>query len=252
MFMASYIEPSWQFLITRFSDFQLSCLGTFFLSEVVFFLSGVPYLLLERTGWLRKYKIQFALTIDMVDKFPRMIEFVLHINNEKNTGLAAQKKCITRLILYHLGVNLPIIIISYPLFKYMGMRNSLPLPSWYATPFGLNALYAHPVEILFLGFATIIGPALTGPHLLTLWIWVVVRVLETVEVHCGYHFPWSLANFLPLYAGADHHDYHHRLLYTKSGNYSSTFTYMDWIFGTDIGYRKLKASKNTELEQKKH
>ena len=24
------------------------------------------------------------------------------------------------------------------------------------------------------------------------------------------------------------HDYHHRLLYTKSGNYSSTFTYMDW------------------------
>lgn len=27
---------------------------------------------------------------------------------------------------------------------------------------------------------------------------------------------------------ADFHDYHHRLLYTKSGNYSSTFTYMDW------------------------
>ncbi|GAB2280295.1 hypothetical protein Dimus_014936 [Dionaea muscipula] len=23
-------------------------------------------------------------------------------------------------------------------------------------------------------------------------------------------------------------DYHHRLLYTKSGNYSSTFVYMDW------------------------
>lgn len=30
---------------------------------------------------------------------------------------------------------------------------------------------------------------------------MVVRVLETVEAHCGYHFPWSLSNFLPLYGG---------------------------------------------------
>ncbi|KAL0436805.1 UNVERIFIED_CONTAM: Tropinone reductase, chloroplastic [Sesamum radiatum] len=82
----------------------------------------------------------------------------------------------------------------------------------YATPFGLTSEYAHPAEILFLGFATIVGPAITGPHLITL---------------C-----------------ADFHDYHHRLLYTKSGNYSSTFVYMDWIFGTDKGYRKLKALKS--------
>lgn len=131
---------------------------------------------------------------------------------------------------------------------------------------------------------------------------MMLRVLETVEAHCGYHFPWSLSNFLPLYGGsatfflfldkfhffffffsmaswknllfficsADFHDYHHRLLYTKSGNYSSTFVYMDWwdffnykcshlsiyiyvmkpflflvrIFGTDKGYRKLKVLKS--------
>ncbi|KAF2556659.1 hypothetical protein F2Q68_00013014 [Brassica cretica] len=120
----------------------------------------------------------------------------------------------------------------------------------YATPFGLTSEYAHPAEILFLGFATIVGPALTGPHLITLWLWMVLRVLETVEAHCGYHFPWSLSNFLPLYGGADFHDYHHRLLYTKSGNYSSTFVYMDWIFGTDKGYRRLKYLKeNSDLKQ---
>jgi sterol desaturase/sphingolipid hydroxylase (fatty acid hydroxylase superfamily) len=33
---------------------------------------------------------------------------------------------------------------------------------------------------------------------------------------------------LLIFFSADFHDYHHRLLYTKSGNYSSTFTYMDW------------------------
>ncbi|CAN4100994.1 unnamed protein product [Withania somnifera] len=254
-----------KYLITNFNDFQLACLGSFFLHESVFFLSGLPFILLERAGWLSKYKIQ-----------------------TKNNSPAAQERCITRLLLYHFCVNLPLMMASYPVFKLMGMRSTLPLPSWkvistqvlfyfiledfvfywghrilhtkwlykhvhsvhheYATPFGLTSEYAHPAEILFLGFATIVGPAITGPHLITLWLWMVLRVLETVEAHCGYHFPWSLSNFLPLYGGADFHDYHHRLLYTKSGNYSSTFVYMDWLFGTDKGYRRLKVLKGDACE----
>ncbi|CAH2038667.1 unnamed protein product [Thlaspi arvense] len=206
------------YLVTHFSDFQLACIGSFLLHESVFFLSGLPFIYLERAGFLSKYKIQ-----------------------TKNNTPAAQGKCIIRLLLYHFCVNLPLMLASYPVFRAMGMRSSFPLP--YATPFGLTSEYAHPAEILFLGFATIVGPALTGPHLITLWLWMVLRVLETVEAHCGYHFPWSLSNFLPLYGGADFHDYHHRLLYTKSGNYSSTFVYMDWIFGTDKGYRRLKSLK---------
>ncbi|CDY10274.1 BnaC05g05170D [Brassica napus] len=272
--MASLV---WQYLVTHFSDFQLACIGSFLLHESVFFLSGLPFIYLERQGFLTKYKIQ-----------------------AKNNTPAAQEKCITRLLLYHFCVNLPLMMASYPVFRAMGMRSSFPLPSWkevsaqilfyfiiedfvfywghrilhtkwlyktvhsvhheYATPFGLTSEYAHPAEILFLGFATIVGPALTGPHLITLWLWMVLRVLETVEAHCGYHFPWSLSNFLPLYGGslesksysrfADFHDYHHRLLYTKSGNYSSTFVYMDWIFGTDKGYRRLKSLKeNSDLKQ---
>jgi sterol desaturase/sphingolipid hydroxylase (fatty acid hydroxylase superfamily) len=71
----------------------------------------------------------------------------------------------------------------------------------YATPFGLTSEYAHPAEILFLGFATFFGPAITGPHLFTLWIWMILRVLETVEAHSGYDFPWSISKFFPLYGG---------------------------------------------------
>ncbi|KAF5821576.1 putative 4-alpha-methylsterol monooxygenase [Helianthus annuus] len=262
--MASLIEAGWTYLITHFSDFQLACVGSFFLHETVFFLSGLPFVYIERAGWLKKYKIQ-----------------------AKNNTTEAQEKCITRLLFYHFCVNLPVMLASYPVFSFMGMKSSLPLPSWkvistqilfyfivedfifywghrilhtkwlykhvhsvhheYATPFGLTSEYAHPAEILFLGFATIFGPAITGPHLITLWLWMVVRVLETVEAHCGYHFPWSPSNFLPLYGGSDFHDYHHRLIYTKSGNYASTFVYMDWIFGTDHGYRKLQALKNEEV-----
>lgn len=257
-FMATLLERGWLYLITNFTDFQLASIGSFLLHESIFFLSGLPFIILETTGLLSKYKIQ-----------------------SKTNTPAAQEKCITRLLLYHFCVNLPVMVVSYPVFRFMGMRSVLPLPSWkvvvsqlvcyfiledfvfywghrilhtkwlykhvhsvhheYATPFGLTSEYAHPAEILFLGFATIIGPAITGPHLFTLWLWMSLRVLETVEAHCGYDFPWSFSKIFPLYGGADFHDYHHRLLYTKSGNYSSTFTYMDWLFGTDKGYRKLKS-----------
>ena len=47
-----------QYLITHFSDFQLACLGSFFLHEGVFFLSGLPFIWLERAGWMSHYKIQ--------------------------------------------------------------------------------------------------------------------------------------------------------------------------------------------------
>lgn len=109
-----------QYLTTHFTDFQLACLGSFFLHESVFFLSGLPFIFLERAGWLSKYKIQ-----------------------AKNNTTAAQEKCITRLLLYHFGVNLPVMIFSYPVFKYMGMQTTLPLPSWYAAfPFAdLNVIY---------------------------------------------------------------------------------------------------------------
>uniref|UniRef100_A0A0E0EC11 aldehyde oxygenase (deformylating) n=1 Tax=Oryza meridionalis TaxID=40149 RepID=A0A0E0EC11_9ORYZ len=251
-------EPNGGGLTGSFTEFQLATVVTFLLHETVFFLSGLPSLLFERFGLFAKYKIQ-----------------------KKSNTPSYQNRCVLRLILYHVCVNLPVMVLSYPAFKFMGLRSSLPLPHWtvivsqvlfyfvledfifywghralhtkwlykhvhsvhheYATPFGLTSEYAHPAEILFLGFATIVGPALTGPHLFTLWLWMVLRVLETVEAHSGYHFPWSPSNFLPLYGGSDFHDYHHRVLYTKSGNYASTFVYMDWLFGTDKDYRNAKA-----------
>jgi hypothetical protein len=60
-----------------------------------------------------------------------VIFLILPFMQAKNNSPAAQDRCIGRLLLYHFGVNLPVMIFSYPVFKYMGMRSSLPLPSWY-------------------------------------------------------------------------------------------------------------------------
>ncbi|MCO5558489.1 hypothetical protein L7F22_012073 [Adiantum nelumboides] len=215
--MANALERGWEYLINNFSEFQLASLGSFIIHEGVFFLSGLPYLFMEMWG-LKRYKIQ----------------------GKMNTQ-EAQTKCIVRLLLYHTCVNLPLMMLSYPVFTWMGMTSKLPLPSWkvvafqiasyfiledfifywghrilhtkwlykhihsvhheYATPFGLTSEYAHPAEILFLGFATFFGPGITGPHLFTLWLWMILRVVETVEAHCGYDFPWSFSKLFPLYGG---------------------------------------------------
>jgi 4-alpha-methyl-delta7-sterol-4alpha-methyl oxidase len=48
----------------------------------------------------------------------------------KVNSLAAQEKCVVKLLLYHICVNLPLMVVSYPVFKYMGFTSQLPLPSW--------------------------------------------------------------------------------------------------------------------------
>lgn len=65
------------------------------------------------------HEFSFCCTVDL---------FVLQ---KKTNTPEAQQKCITRLLIFHFCVNLPILIVTYPLFKFMGMRSTLPLPSWY-------------------------------------------------------------------------------------------------------------------------
>lgn len=102
-------------------------------------------------------------------------------------------------------------------------------------------------------------------HVVFLWIWMFFRLLETIDVHSGYDFPyWNPLHLIPGYAGKyirksmEHkskfefrkrsqiivlltvtgtrfHDFHH---YNFNGNYAPTFRWWDWIFGTDKQYKE--------------
>ncbi|KAA3454804.1 methylsterol monooxygenase 1-1-like [Gossypium australe] len=52
-----------------------------------------------------------------------------------------------------------------------------------------------------------------------------------------YDFPWTPTRFIPFYGGADYHDYHHYVGGQSQSNFASVFTYCDYIYGTDKGYR---------------
>ena len=60
----------------------------------------------------------------------------------------------------------------------------------------------------------------------------IIPLLKLGMVHRGQHAESPVCTHqdvhVPLLCRADYHDFHHRCLYTDSGNYSSTFTYMDW------------------------
>ena len=115
----------------------------------------------------------------------------------------------------------------------------------YAAPFGLAAEYAHPVEVALLGLGTVGIPIvwclITGNlHLFTVSIWIILRLFQAVDAHSGYEFPWSLHNFLPFWAGADHHDEHHHYFI---GGYSSSFRWWDFILDTEAGPKAKRVEK---------
>eukprot|EP00168_Porphyra_purpurea_P020663 TRINITY_DN877_c0_g1_i8.p1 TRINITY_DN877_c0_g1~~TRINITY_DN877_c0_g1_i8.p1 ORF type:complete len:188 (+),score=57.27 TRINITY_DN877_c0_g1_i8:395-958(+) len=107
-------------------------------------------------------------------------------------------------------------------------------------PFALAATYAHPIEVVVLGLPTFAGPLLVGPHLLTLWVWVLLRNYEAIDIHSGYELPFNLNQFLPWIAGAEHHDYHHT---HYSGNFASVFVWCDQVYGTSLGFDALQERK---------
>jgi sterol desaturase/sphingolipid hydroxylase (fatty acid hydroxylase superfamily) len=68
-----------------------------------------------------------------------------------------------------------------------------------------------------------------GAHLTTIWLWFFIRLLETLDAHSGYRFPFSPFAWFPnLINGADRHDYHHSHVV---GNFGSFFTGLKVLFG---------------------
>jgi sterol desaturase/sphingolipid hydroxylase (fatty acid hydroxylase superfamily) len=110
--------------------------------------------------------------------------------------------------------------------------------------------FAHPIEFAFGNLLTSnMGPLLLGKrcHLFTYFMWIILRVSETTDGHCGYEFSWSPYRLLPMSGSSEYHNYHHL---NFKGNYASFFTYLDRIFGT-VNEKYLEFSEKKQLYAKK-
>ncbi|KAJ3679759.1 hypothetical protein LUZ60_017770 [Juncus effusus] len=203
------------------------------------------------------------------------------IQRNVNLKSASVFQCYKNVVYVFLLAVWPLQAISYPMIKLVGIRTSLPLPSlgemaaqlavyfliedyfnywihrllhskWgyekihkvhheFSAPIGFAAPYAHWAEVLILGIPSFLGPAIAPCHMITFWLWFVLRQVEAIDTHSGYDFPLNLTKCIPFYGGADYHDYHHYIGGQSQSNFASVFTYCDYIYGTDKGYRYHKA-----------
>ncbi|OUM54956.1 hypothetical protein BVG19_g4417 [[Candida] boidinii] len=241
----------------------------FFLThELMYFGRCLPWYIIDKMPYFRKWKIQPS-----------------YIPTDKE-----QWECLKSVLKSHFIVEALPIWTFHPMCKKLGISVSVPFPSlktmlcewalfffledmwhyWahrlfhygafykyihkqhhrYSAPFGLTAEYAHPVEVMSLGFGTVGFPIIYAYfthnlHLFTITVWVVLRLFQAVDSHSGYDFPISLRNYLPIWAGAKHHDLHHHYFI---GNYASSFTWWDYCLDTEAGP---DAKKDREERRKK-
>ena len=100
-------------------------------------------------------------------------------------------------------------------------------------PFPLEYLYAHPIEWMlgmigaFLRFAILF--IFMPVNIYAFWIFGGLRNLHEIHIHSDLELPVS--SKIPLLSKTKHHDDHHAKL---TGNYSSTFMWMDRLFKTNF------------------
>lgn len=230
-----------------------------------------------------------SLLLDLLARspFPYLRRFKLQPSSF--TPPSSVLRCYKTVMLTFLMVVVPLQLSSYPIIKLLGIRTSLPLPSlweilaqllvyfmiedygnywihrwlhseWgynnihyihheFVAPTSLAAPYAHWLEILLLGFPSFVGPALVPGHMVTFWLWIGLRQIEAIDTHSGYEFPWAPTKLIPFYGGSEYHDYHHYVGGKSQSNFASVFTYCDYIYGTDKGYRYKKRVEGELKEQ---
>ncbi|CAA0813584.1 Methylsterol monooxygenase 1-1 [Striga hermonthica] len=255
----TFAEELWFKYSAQKSDYFLYCHNTIFLF-IFYTVLPLPYVALELTRSRRidRYKIQ----------------------PKTKNSLSDMLDCYVKVLKTFVVAVVPLQIFSFPVIQMIGIRTSLPLPSgselfwqiltyflvedyanywmhrflhqkWgyenihrvhheYTAPIGFAAPYAHWAEVITLGLASFLGPVIAPGHMVTFWLWMIVRQMEAVETHSGYDFPWSPLKYIPFYGGAVFHDYHHYVGGKSQSNFASVFTYCDYIYGTDKGYRYKK------------
>jgi methylsterol monooxygenase/4-alpha-methyl-delta7-sterol-4alpha-methyl oxidase len=127
----------------------------------------------------------------------------------------------------------------------------------YVNTVSIASEYAHPLEfILSNALPSNIGVLILGHrmHLFTLGMWLILRIFETTDGHCGYEFSWSPYRLLPMSGSSEYHNFHHL---NFKGNYGSFFTIWDTVFKTinkkyqEFTDRKLALMMNYKEEGKK-
>lgn len=233
-----YTEPLfWQFPVA----------GTI-VSVVSFLLFAVPFTIFaaKQPVWAERYRIQARAVNRRAIVKPAFGRFALNSSVMALVTLVSWP--VLRLSNVHAGPLPPWWVIVLQLgffillddFLFYWLHRGLHESRWLyqkvhsvhhrvTTPWAITGHYVHPVEYILTGMVMLAGPILLGSHVVTLYVWIIVRQWEAAEGHAGYDFRWSPTRLIPFSDGATHHDFHHAKVI---GNYAGFFPWWDTAFGT--------------------
>ncbi|MCJ1431146.1 C-4 sterol methyl oxidase [Xylographa pallens] len=240
---------------------------SFVMHEVVYFGRSLPWIIIGRIPYFQKYKIQNQ-KVPTVQEQWKCAKLVLlsHFTVELPQIWLFHPMCLyfgldtgvpfPSLLTMALQIAVFFVIEDaghYWLHRALHWgplyKNIHKIHHQYSAPFGLAAEYASPIEVMLLGIPTVGTPilwcAITGNlHILTMYTWILLRLFQAIDAHSGYEFPWSLHHFLPVWAGAQHHDVHHEKFI---GNYSSSFRWWDKLMDTEAGFEAQKRRRERRM-----
>jgi len=257
----SKFQQGWEHMTATYSLFQICVFGSAILHLFLSVVLNIWPIIVQNTPYFQQYKIQKKLPPASLNDWGYVIFWVL---------------------LSQLCVQLPLISGQYMFVQYFEIPYDYStIPPWwdlawrmvvcficedtwnyflhralhhksiyryihkvhhtYTSPFALEAELAHPLETVILGTGFFV-PFFLCNHLLWVWVWLTVRLVETFDIHSGYDIPYNPLKLIPGYAGARHHDFHHAHF---NGNYASTFIWWDWLLGTDLAYNKHELNRRT-------
>ena len=109
-------------------------------------------------------------------------------------------------------------------------RSTMPIPMEY--------IFTHPLEWFFGAIGPFIGLAVIAIfvpqiNIYAFWAMIALRNLHELDIHSGVKSS-KITTSIPFYGTTEHHDLHHS---RNKGNYASTFTLWDKVFGTEITKR---------------
>lgn len=246
------LSEAWRYVVAAYGDprFVLVCLVTPLISLGTFLAFALPW---TWVAWrnpesLRGYRIQ-GREIPVARWWWPSLQ-ALAVNGAVGMAGVCLAWPLLSLSALHVGPLPPWYVVLTQLalfvvvddFLYYWMHRALHTPWLYrhvhavhhrvTTPCAITGNYMHAAEFLATSTLVLLGPALLGAHVLTLWVWVAFRQLEAADGHSGYDVPWNPALLVPFYKGPAYHDFHHRRFF---GNYAGFFRYLDRLFG---GYAK--------------
>jgi len=257
----NYIEETFQSLSTKYSERTLWCLGMWLSHLVTWYSFQVFLFIMYYFNLFPQYKIQptkkpkrelviSCLQHTLLSHFvsqPFLVYFMLYpfFNYVSTTDITAPFPSLLRIISELIGCFLLMDFQFYWVHRWVHET-----PKVYAfvhkkhhmfhANIGIAAEYATLTEDVLLNYSSVfIGLILIASHPIVQFLFIAIRMTESIEVHSGYDLPWFLWNKLPAHEGAKWHEFHHS---ANMGNYG-IFTFWDRWMGTDKQYRKKYAKE---------